>query len=202
MREKLILSCLISFLLIGDFASNIYYGKGSITWPSLILIIILIFALTGEKITRIVINKDGFTIEQQVEKLKQDFYQLSSFGVTGNKNELVFLMDHITQSTDIGYKLLMYRIIARTLVRRFCKELGIPTTVSGDVPRSFTDMINDLRTFEDRFDAKLLNDLEEIKENTAFFEWGSTPLPSDLKIQNTLHFAPYIIAQLISKLKD
>lgn len=205
MSNKKVFATIIVLLFIGD-----YYGKINVTpnpihfieWPELVLVILLIFGLVGDRITKLGVGKEGFSIEQRVCEINRDFTNINRLGEYGNKNDLTKLLIQVSAQEDIGYRLLVYRLLMRVLLRRICRQNEMPIVKDDDEPISLQTMINFIMTQDQPvLNRKLLEDIDYIRERTYFLEWGAKDTPSSEEIQQVLIMAPTVLLKIIDAAK-
>ena len=74
-------------------AYGIYMSRSNLlTWTQLLIAVLAVFTLLGDRISKLVIGLKGVSIEQQVEAFKSDINKIEAISTIGHPVELVHLL--------------------------------------------------------------------------------------------------------------
>lgn len=184
-------------ILILDIVYRIFNRSDAILdWQLVVILSLLTFATLGDRISELIIGKEGITLKQsldiQVLEVKKDAEDLQLINETGNARYIDGLLKRVDRpERDVWSKLIIYRLTLRALIRQICKAEGMYLE---DSP-SLTNMINfvkDKRLITDQ----LAHDLNFIRYSTFFFEWGTGQPPTIEEIKQVLDITPQVLKYL------
>ena len=187
----------IYVILVLDVAYRIFNKSNTILdWQLVTILGLLTFATLGDRISELVIGKEGITLKQsidiQVLEVKKDAEDIQLINETGNAKYIEGLLKRAeSPERDVWSKLIIYRLSLRALTRQICKAQGMKL---GDAP-SLTSMIDFI---DDRglITAQFKSDLNFIKFSTFFFEWGTGTPPTVEEIKQVLDITPQVLKYL------
>lgn len=187
----------IYVILVLDVAYRIFNKSNAILdWQLVTILGLLTFATLGDRISELIIGKEGITLKQsidiQVLEVKKDAEDIQLINETGNARYIEGLLKRAeSPDRDVWSKLIIYRLSLRALTRQICKSQGMQL---GDAP-SLTSMI-DFMGNRGLITAQFKSDLNFIKFSTFFFEWGTGPPPTVEEIKRVLDTAPQVLKYL------
>lgn len=184
-------------ILILDVAYRIFNKSNAILdWQLVTILGILTFATLGDRISELIIGKEGITLKQsidiQVLEVKKDTEDIQLINETGNVRYIEGLLKRAeSPERDVWSKLIIYRLSLRALTRQICKAQGKQL---GDSPSltSMIDFMSDRGLITDQFKS----DLNFIKFSTFFFEWGTGNPPTIEEIKRVLEITPQVLKYL------
>jgi hypothetical protein len=187
----------IYVILVLDVAYRIFNKSNAILdWQLVAILGLLTFATLGDRISELIIGKEGITLKQsidiQVLEIKKDAEDIQLINETGNARYIEGLLKRAeSPERDVWSKLIIYRLSLRALTRQICKAQGMQL---GDAP-SLTSMIEFMG---DRglITAQFKSDLNFIKFSTFFFEWGTGNPPTIEEIKRVLEITPQVLKYL------
>ena len=187
----------VYLILFLDVVYRIFNHSDTILdWQLVTILGLLTFATLGDRISELIIGKEGITLKQsidiQVLEVKKDADDIQLINETGNARYIDGLLKRAESlERDVWSKLIIYRLTLRALTRQICRNQGRHL---GDTP-SLTSMIDFMRD-EDLITAQFWHDLNFIKYSTFFFEWGTGNAPTVEEIKRVLDITPQILKYL------
>lgn len=162
------------------------------------LLALMIFVGAGDRIVEFVVGKAGLKIKQNVEKqareAEKDMSTLASIGRDPRPDVVDKLLSGATgQDKDVWSRLVVYRLTMRLLLRRLCASFGMKLNDT----TAFVTMLTFLKE-KAAIPEKLRKNIEDVRDATFFFEWGTGRSPSASQIKDTLEIAPKVIKELES----
>ncbi|MGB3491339.1 MAG: hypothetical protein WBA57_01330 [Elainellaceae cyanobacterium] len=187
----------VYIILVLDVAYRIFNRSDAILdWQLVAILGLLTFATLGDRISELIVGKEGITLKQNIDRqileVKQDMEDVQLINETGNAKYLDGLLKRVdSQNRDIWSKLIIYRLALRALSRQICQAQGM---YLGDAT-SLTDMIGYMKEKRIITD-QIAHDLNFIKYSTFFFEWGTGRPPTVEEIKQVLSITPPALKQL------
>ena len=187
----------IYIILILDIGYRIFNRSDAILdWQLVVILSLLTFATLGDRISELIIGKEGITLKQsldiQVLEVKKDTEDLQLMSETGDARYIDGLLKRVdSPDRDVWSKLIIYRLTLRALTRQICKAKGM---YLGDSP-SLTNMINFMKD-EGLIVDQLAHDLNFIRYSTFFLEWGTGHPPTVEEIKRVLDITPQVLKYL------
>ncbi|MBW4459827.1 MAG: hypothetical protein KME47_06245 [Nodosilinea sp. WJT8-NPBG4] len=187
----------VYIILIFDVMYRIFnHSDAILDWQLVSILGLLTFAILGDRISELIIGKEGITLKQsidvQVLQIKKDAEDIQSINETGNTKYIDELLERVNSpDRDVWSKLIIYRLALRALTRQICKVQGMQL---GDSP-SLTSMINFMKE-KSLITDQLAYDLNFIRYITFFFEWGTGHPPTVEEIKRVLDIAPQVLKYL------
>lgn len=187
----------IYIILILDVAYRIFNRSDAILdWQLVAILGLLTFATLGDRISELIIGKEGITLKQsidiQVLEVKKDAEDIQLINETGNAKYIDGLLKRVdSQDRDVWSKLIIYRLALRALTRQICKAQGMELGDSS----SLTRMINFMKD-KGLITDQLAHDLNFIRHSTFFFEWGTGHPPTTEEIKRVLDITPQVLKYL------
>ena len=193
----------IYIILALDVAYRIWNRSDSILdWQLVAILGLLTFATLGDRISELIIGKEGITLKQsldiQVFEAKKDAEDLQLINETGKVKYIDGLLKRVdSPDRDVWSKLIIYRLTLRALTRQICKYHGMHLE---DLP-SLTSMIGFMKD-QGLITDQLAYDLNFIRYSTFFFEWGTGHPPTVEEIKRVLDITPQVLKYLESMIQQ
>ncbi len=195
--KKIVLSILIIVALLSSILYKISTKTSFFDWQQIVLLVLFSYVLLEESIMKIIINKDGISLEKQVSRLYDAFNQLESFSTRFEKKYLKSLVKEISNSyNDTISRIILCRLTLRVLLRKICEAYKIEL----ESRTSMIDMISELKKTSN-IDIAVLNNAEFIRRISYYFEWPSDTKPSMGEIEKALKITPEVFIQIFQEVK-
>jgi hypothetical protein len=80
-----------------DMGYRIYHSQPDpLTWYDLLLVVLIVFTLLGDRVSKLVLGLKGISIEQQVEAFQDDLKKIEAISSPSQSPNLEELMDEST----------------------------------------------------------------------------------------------------------
>lgn len=181
-------------IITGDLIYAGYNHGTHLISPSIVgLCVVFVFVAIGERITKLIVNKSGITIEQRPEDARNQVDEIASLATAPKVSERIsrILQEATGHRNDVWSRMVMYRLMLRMLMRRVCEPHGMPM---GAAP-SIQSMLQ-YAAEKKLLTPSQLEKAELLRNVSYYFEWGTPPAPAPDEIQTVLSMSSRLLSDI------